>query len=267
MDRRPVIFYDSGIGGLCYGLSFHSRNPNERLVCIGDRANFPYGTKSKEELIRITGSLTEKIISEFNPKLMALACNAASVSALAELRKRFPGLTIVGTVPAVKPAVLASKKRRIGVLGTGRTISDPCIGELVSEFGPDCSVAGIAAPELVEFIEHRWADAGETEKLSTAKFYIDQFRGKGTDALVLACTHFLFLRDEFKKIAGDEMAVYDSMDGINSRLEFFLDADSGNLRSDCKSGQQAAMAVTGEGTLEPYWEKLAAHFGVVLDRI
>jgi len=222
--------------------------------------------KSKEELVNLTISLTGKIIDLYNPKIMALACNAASVSALSELREKFPDLPIVGTVPAIKPAVLSSKKRSIGVLGTRRTASDPYIAELVSRFGPDCAVNSLAAPGLVEFAEHRWVNAGKAERLETAKFYIDQFREQN-DAVVLACTHFLFLKDDFLAAAGDDIKIFDSLEGITGRLEFLLDEDNSRLRSGSGSGQQVTMAVTGGGELEDYWEKLAGHFGITVERI
>ena len=263
MDNRPVLFYDSGIGGLCYGLHFRSRNRREKLVCAGDRANFPYGVKSREELIEITTALTKKIISVFNPKIMAIACNAASVSALAHLRAEFPDLPIVGTVPAIKPAVLASKKRCIGVLGTNRTNSDPYIEELVSRHGPDCTVVKIAAPELAEFIEHRWTDADQDEKMKVAGSYIEQFSEKGADTVVLACTHFPFLLDEFRAAAGDNMKIFDSVEGISNRVESLLEADG--LRSGSNTEQQAIMAVTGKEPLEPYWKKLTGKFGFKLE--
>ena len=267
MDNRPVLYYDSGLGGLCYGLSFHSSNPKERLICLGDRANFPYGTKSKEELVKFTIALTKKIIALYDPKIMAVACNAASVSALAELREEFPQLPIVGTVPAVKPAVLASKKRRIGILGTQRTNSDPYIESLIAQYGPDCTAFRTDAPELVQFIEHRWTDADKTEKLRMAANYIDQFREKGADAAVLACTHFVFLKDEFIAASGEDIKIYDSVDGIKKRVEFFLHSDNDHLCSDSKTEQPVTMAVTGDGPPDPCWEKLALYFGIKLERI
>jgi len=223
--------------------------------------------KSKEQLIDLTISVTKKIIAVYNPKIMALACNAASVSALTELREEFPALPIVGTVPAVKPAVMASKKRCIGVLGTRRTVSDPYISGLISQYGPDCTIAAMGPPELPEFIEHRWADADRNEKLEKAKFYIDQFLEKGADTLVLACTHYPLLREEFEAAAGDKIKIFDSVEGISSRIEFLLNADNNNLRSESQTMQKPVIAVTGINDLEPYWEKLAIHFGFSLVKI
>ena len=261
---RPILFLDSGIGSLPYGIFFHSRNPGERLICAADRANFPYGPKSRETLMELLSSLTEKLISLYDPKILGIVCNTATVSALAVLRERFPDIPIVGTVPAIKPAVLASKKRCIGVLGTQRTIDDPYITELALQYGPDCAITGEAAPDLVEFVEHHWADADTEERLEAVKPWVKRILSKGADALVLACTHFLLLKDEFQSAGGSELRIFDSVEGISRRVESLL--DSRGLRSPGEE-QPLFLAVTGEGTLEGYWEKLAAHFKIALERI
>jgi glutamate racemase len=266
MNTRPVLFLDSGIGSLPYGVFFHNANRDETLICVADRAHFPYGPKQRETLIELLFVLTEKLIDRYNPKILALACNTASVSALEALRERFPHLPIVGTVPAVKPAVQASVKRRVGVLGTERTIEDPCIAELAARYGPDCEIIGIAAPSLVEFAERRFALADPAERFLAVEPWVEKFREAGADALVLGCTHFLLLLEEFKTAAGGTMGVYDSLEGVSRRVESFLDAEGGRLRS--RGGNRTpVLAVSGDAPLEPYWALLAAFSGFSLGRI
>ena len=273
MDNRPVIFHDSGIGCLPYALFFHSRNPGEDLICVADRENFPYGQKTKEYLVDALTSLTEKFISLYNPKIYAIVCNSAAVSALPALRERFPGLPIVGTVPAIKPAAEASKTRCIGVLGTQRTISDHYIEELRIKFAPDTTIVGIAAPELPEFIEHRWLDADEAERLDTVKPYIAEIISKGADTLVLACTHFVLLKDEFRCAAAlhgskeNELMIFDSVEGISRRVEFLLDENDSRLRSSSGGGKQVPLKITGDGEPDTAWKNIAAHFGVAAEKL
>ena len=262
MDKRPVVFLDSGLGSLPYAGFFHSRNKGECVVCIGDSANFPYGTKSKETLVKLVLSLTDKILARYDPKIIAVACNTISVSALEALREHVPLVPVVGTVPAIKPAVLASRKRRVGVLGTQRTIEDPYIFKLAAQYGKDCAIAGIAAPELVEFAEHRYAASNSAERLEAVRPYIEKFRSAGADAVVLACTHFLLLRDEFAAAAGTDMGIHDSVEGVARRVEFFLDRDNRRLRTDPGAGEcTPRIAVTGEEAMEPHWEQLCRRFG------
>jgi glutamate racemase len=261
MNEGPLIFLDSGIGSLPYARFFHSRNPGESLICLADRQGFPYGPKPKEELVSHLTALTKKIVSLYNPKILVLACNTATVSALSFLRDRFPGLPVVGTVPAVKPAVLASRKRRVGVLGTERTIEDPYIASLAGRYGPDCSILGEAAPVLVEFVERRYAASAKAERLEAVSPWIEKFRRAGVDAVVLGCTHFLLLLDEFREAGGGDIGIYDSVEGISRRIEALLDAGGGELRGKPGAQSPVLLAITGEAPLESYWNEMAALFG------
>jgi glutamate racemase len=271
MDIRPILFLDSGVGGITYCRHFHLRNPGEGIVYLADRAKFPYGEKSREDLVQILRSLIEKLILRFDPKIAVIACNTATVSTISALRLFFPGLPFVGTVPAIKPAVIESKKGRVGVLGTARTIEDPYIAELAAQYGPDCKLCGIAAPELVEFIEYRYAQADEGGKQRTALSYLSRFRAAGVDALVLGCTHFLFLLDEFRREAAPDIAIYDSVLGLSRRIESLLDEDGGGLRAAALDGGAARenfFLVTGgpppEVSARQAWQAWADYLGFSL---
>jgi glutamate racemase len=264
MDNRPILFLDSGIGGLPYGQHFHHHNPRESLVCVADREHFPYGKREREELIDLLTELLVRLRRRFNPKLAVLACNTASVSALASLRDTFPDLPLVGTVPAIKPAILASRRRHIGVLGTSRTINDPYIAELAAQSGPDCCLTAIAAPDLVEFVEHRYAQAGPEERRQMVLAYIDEFCRAGADAIVLGCTHFIFLRDDFRAAAHDRLSIHDSVEGVSHRTEALLDRE--DLRSSAVPGEPPgyALLVTGRVPPEPVWQEWTHSFGMQL---
>jgi len=237
------------------------------LICIGDRANFPYGVKSKETLIEILDSLTHTYVSRYEPKVLTLVCNTASVTALAFLRKKYPDLPIVGTVPAMKPAVLASKKRRVGVIASERAIEDPYIRELADRYGPDCEIVGIAAPELIEYVQLHYGASTPAERLEKVQQYTEQFRSAGVDSIVLGCTHFLLLQEEFRAAAGKDIGIYDSMEGISRRVEYILDEDGGKLRAGADADSTIPIViVTGEAPLEPYWEQLCRRFGFSFER-
>ncbi|MDR3247637.1 MAG: glutamate racemase [Treponema sp.] len=245
MDKRPVVFLDSGIGGIPYCRAFMSRNPQEPLVYLADRAHFPYGERSREELLEILKALVAEMVAREDPKIVVVACNTATVSAVSSLREFFPQLPFVGTVPAVKPAALGTKTGKIGVLGTRRTINDPYIAELAARYGPGCSIVPIAAPELVDFVEHRYAQAGERERQEAVRPWLEQFRSAGADAVVLGCTHFLFLLKEFREGAAADMVIYDSVEGITRRIGSLLDDDGGKLRADSNTTPSRRLYVTG----------------------
>ena len=264
MDNNPVIFIDSGLGGMPYAHFFYSHNKREKLIYVADRANFPYGPKPKEMVVELVLSLVEKLVSQYAPKILAVACNTASVSALPALRTAFPGFPIVGTVPAIKSAVLASKKRIIGVLGTHRTLEDPYIADLAAQYGPDCTILKEAAAELVDFVEHNWLTADNTERLNTVKPWLEKFRANNADAIVLACTHFLLLADEFRNAAKNDIQVFDSVEGVSRRIEQILDEKK--IRSGFENEADAPLVkVTGEQPLEDHWGRLVEHFGFTLE--
>ncbi|QQO11425.1 glutamate racemase [Breznakiella homolactica] len=262
MNTDPILFIDSGIGGLPYCRHFRSRNPAESLVYTADRANFPYGPKDRNVLIELLTELTGRLVDCFAPKLIVLACNTAAVSALEPLRKRFPDIPFVGTVPAVKPAVLQSRTRSVGVLGTNRTIEDPYIAELARQYGPGCRVTGIAAPDLVEFVEHSYAGADPEQRKQAVRPYIEEFARAEVDGIVLGCTHFLFLADEFRASAEPGMTVYDSVEGVSRRAETLL-AES-NRAAPQDHVPRNILLVTGPQPLEPAWSGWASSFGLEL---
>jgi glutamate racemase len=262
-EERPVVFLDSGIGGIPYCREFAARNPGEPLVYLADRRNFPYGMRGRGELLDILEALVRELVSRENPKLVVLACNTASVSALSFLRERFPGLIFVGTVPAVKPAVLGTKTGRIGVLGTERTIGDPYISGLAAAHGAGCEIISVAAPELVDFVEYRWALAGEGEKRRVLAPYLERFRAAGADGLVLGCTHFLFLLEEFRREAAPDITVYESVGGVIRRVESLLGAGEGAPRSAGPPRRRFYVRLA-EGPPGP-WESLARGLGFELE--
>jgi glutamate racemase len=263
MDKRPVLFIDSGIGGLPYCKDFLTRNPQEEIYYLADRENFPYGQRKKEELASILIKLTKKLLEKINPKIIVLACNTATVSSLEPLRMHFPQIPFVGTVPAIKPAANASKCGKVGVLGTARTIDDPYNQNLAEEGEKKCNVIGIAAPDLVEFVEKHFNEADEKEKKEIVRKYIELFCAKGADTLVLGCTHFLYLLEEFRQEAAPFIKVFDSLDGVTKRIEYLLDENDGALRAGKNSQPVNRMLLTGTEASSS-WQNHAQTLGFAL---
>ena len=253
MNNRPILFIDSGIGGLLYCRNFLKHNPQEEVCCLADRQNFPYGPRGKDELCAILISLIDKLLVTINPKIIVIACNTAAVSTLDTLRRHYPDISFVGTVPAIKPAANASKTKKIGILGTARTIEDPYNQNLLKESGNQCEIIAVTAPDLVEFVERHLEEAGDEEKAKIVKKYTDIFRAKGADTLVLGCTHFLYLLDFFHREASPAIKVFDSLGGITKRIEFLLDENSGALRADNDFKPEHRLILTSEEPPQSIW--------------
>ena len=265
MNNNPVLFLDSGIGGFLYCRDFMEKNQHEETCYLADREHFPYGQRAKEDLTSILITLTEKILKLINPKIIVLACNTATVSAIHSLRQTFAQIPFVGTVPAIKPAAARSIKRKIGVLGTSRTIEDLKLQRnfqrlqnnlYQTDDSKEINIFGVAAPELVEFVENHFDNAGESEKNAIVKKYINIFLDEGVDCLVLGCTHFLYLLNEFKSEAAPSITIFDSLDGITRRIEYLLDeSNGGDLRAGENFIPSHRLILTGTQPPEPSWQE------------
>lgn len=208
------VFLDSGTGGIPYLNWLLKKCPEASCVYTGDTENFPYGEKSHEEIVKCVLSVVEKIIRKFEPKVIVIACNTMSVNALNVVRDAFPEVQFVGTVPAIKLAASVSKNRCIGLMATQSTVDNPYNQDLKNHFAGDCRMVLHAAPELIEFIEHKAFTATEEEILEAVKPSADFFKAEGCDAVILGCTHFLNIADLIQKACGETIKVVDSKDGV-----------------------------------------------------
>jgi glutamate racemase len=219
---RPIAIFDSGIGGLPYLEAASACLPRESFVYLADRAGFPYGSKARPEVKAIVLGIVARLIEAFDPKALLIACNTASQAALEAARKAHPGLPIVGTVPAVKPAAERSRSGVIGILGSAGAVEDPYLDALVARYARDVEVIREGAQELVTFVERRAATADGTERRAAVAPVIARLVERGADEIVLACTHFLHLREAIAAEAGDGVEVVDSREGVVRRLRQVL---------------------------------------------
>lgn len=213
-DKVDFAFLDSGTGGIPYMISLHKKMPDAKCVYLGDTANFPYGEKSPGQVTSCSSKTIRKIVSLWSPKVIVIACNTISVTALDELRKLFPEISIIGTVPAIKLGVKVSKNKRIGLLATNATVKHPYCQRLIEDFASDCFVAKRGDPELVDFIEKKYFTASEEERLEAVKPAADFFKSQNCDTVILGCTHFTHIFNEMKKACGPDVKVVDSRDGV-----------------------------------------------------
>lgn len=254
MNKKMCIcVLDSGIGGLPYLESMREELPEHHFCYISDTAGFPYGEKSSSELLERLIKVVEWCSSNFEPSACVIACNTASVTAIAALRQRFPDLPFIGVVPAVKPAAAASRKKKIAVLATRRTVEDPYLHDLISRYAVDTEVHTIAAGDLVDFIEHKLYLPDPD--LSCLVPYINQVHAWDSDIIVLGCTHFLHLREELESLSGDGITVIDSRAGVTRQLKRII-AASDPQRAAEQSGE-ADMAAHNRHVLSDWYATAA----------
>jgi glutamate racemase len=219
MDANaPILFFDSGVGGLSVLGPTLKLLPNAPIVYAADSAGFPYGKRSEAEIASRVPALLGRLVERFHPRLAVIACNTASTIALDHVRSALD-LPVVGTVPAIKPAAEMSKSRVIGVLGTEATVRQPYVDDLAARFAADCTIIRHGSPELVELVEAKLA--GEeigTDAVRVAALPLFDAPGGGRiDTVVLACTHFPLLDAELRA-AFPDVAYVDGGPGIARRI-------------------------------------------------
>ncbi|QIK77675.1 glutamate racemase [Sphingomonas piscis] len=216
----PILFFDSGVGGLSVLQPTRTLLPNAPVVYVADSAGFPYGKRSEKEIASRVPALLGRLVERFRPRLAVIACNTASTIALEHVRSALD-LPVVGTVPAIKPAGERSTTRVIGVLGTEATVRQPYVDDLASRYAADCSVIRHGSPELVELAEAKLAgnavDAADV-KAAVAPMLAHP-DGERMDVVVLACTHFPLLGDEMRN-ALPGVATVDGGLGIARRIAY-----------------------------------------------
>src|SRR5689334_3295253 len=193
----PILFFDSGVGGLSVLAPTRQLLPNAPLVYVADNAGFPYGKRTEAEIASRVPALLGRLVERFHPRLAVIACNTASTIALDHVRSALD-LPVVGTVPAIKPAAEMSRTRVIGVLGTEATVRQPYVDDLAAKFAADCTIVRHGSPELVELAEAKLAgediNADAVRAAAQPMFDADE----RIDTVVLACTHFPLLEDELR---------------------------------------------------------------------
>ena len=216
----PLLFFDSGVGGLSVLEPTRMLLPTAPIVYVADNAGYPYGTKSEEEIASRVPPLLGRLVERFQPRLVVIACNTACTIALEHVRAELD-IPVVGTVPAIKPAAEATKTKAIGVLGTEATIRQPYVDDLARRFASDCTVIRRGSPELVAISE---------AKLAGEPISVDEVRaaaaplfagpdGERIDTVVLACTHFPLLREELEQAFPGRQWV-DGGAGIARRIQY-----------------------------------------------
>lgn len=256
-------FLDSGTGGLPYLLKLKELAPQAECVYVGDTANFPYGTKSKEEIISCVLSICNKIVEMFNPRAIVVACNTMSVNSLEEIRKAFPEIQIVGTVPAIKTASAVSEKRRIGLLATVATVQSDYTKRLKETYANDCTLVLREDTGLIDFIEHKSFTATQEECEKACEPAAAFFRKEECDAVILGCTHFLNLADTIQKVFGESIKVVDSRDGVARRA-----LDVCHISKDEKKEYNPAIRlyVTGDSENVEY-KAISEKYGIQINKL
>ncbi len=212
--------FDSGVGGLTVVRALEQLLPSLSLVYFGDVARTPYGSKSKDTILRYSRQNTEFLLEQ-GAKLIIVGCNSAASVAGHLLQKEYQVPVLEVITPAVNLAVESSRTGRIGVIGTRATISSGIYEEEMQHRRPDCKVISQPCPLLVPLVEEGWMGKKETKTI--LKKYLQPLKMQSIDTLVLGCTHYPLLKSLIVPRIGKGVRLIDSSIAVAGVLQDYLD--------------------------------------------
>ena len=203
IDRNaPVGVFDSGIGGLTVAREIMRNLPSEKIVYFGDTARVPYGSKSRETVIRYSRQIIH-FLQEQKVKAIVVACNTASAFALDAVKDELD-IPILGVIEAgAKVAAQETRNKRVGIIGTVGTVGSGIHASYLKELDPEITVIGKACPLFVPLVEEGWRKDPVTEIV--ARRYLKEMQDEKVDTLILGCTHYPLLRGVIGSIMGDQV--------------------------------------------------------------
>lgn len=212
---QPIGIFDSGVGGLSIVKCVKENLPNEHFIYVADTLNAPYGDKTVEQIQTRVNVICDYLIAQ-NVKAIVMACNTATVNAIAQLRNRI-NIPIIGVEPAIKPASEQSSTKKVGILVTQATAHNPKFLNLVSNYKQGSDVFIQACPGLVDLIENGHLNSPHLHKLLST--YLIPLKEKSVDTIVLGCTHYPFVTSMIQSIMGEHIRIMETALPVTEQLK------------------------------------------------
>ena len=231
--RAPVAVFDSGLGGISVLRELVRTLPRENYLYFGDSLHAPYGTKTPQEVVDLSLQAADRLLAQ-GAKALVVACNTATSAAIGLLRQTYPDIPVIGTEPALKPAVEKYPGGRILVMATPMTIRQEKFQALKRQFDDQAQIIPIACSGLMEYVEQGILRGAEVEGYLLDK--LEPYLKVPIDAVVLGCTHYPFLRGAIRRIVGRRPEIIDGSIGIARQLERRLE-EQGLLNPGDVSGK------------------------------
>ena len=259
-SQRPILMFDSGVGGLTVLREARVLMPDRRFVYVADDAAFPYGAWEEPALKDHILALFGKLLDRLQPAISVIVCNTASTLVIDALREKFPGHPFVGTVPAIKPAAERTRSGLVSVLATPGTVKRQYTRDLISKWAQKCHVRLVGSDRLAGLAEIYMRQGFVDEEAVRAEIspcFIER-DGNRTDIVVLACTHYPFLANRMRKTAPWPVDWIDPAEAIARRAMSLL-APVGETSGD----SEPDLAVFTSGKVDFATRRLIQGFGLI----
>ena len=230
--NAPVGVFDSGVGGLTVAREIMRNLPSEKIVYFGDTARVPYGSKSKDTVIRYSSQIVH-FLREQNVKAIVIACNTASAFALEAVQDKLD-IPVLGVIEAgARVAAEETKNKRVGVIGTVGTVGSGIHESYLKRLDSEITVIGKACPLFVPLVEEGWLHDPVT--VEVASRYLQELKDEQVDTLILGCTHYPLIRSTIQEVMGEKVRL------VNPAYETALELKSLLTKMDILStGEQQA---------------------------
>jgi glutamate racemase len=207
--QQAIAILDSGVGGLTVVKEVMRQLPQEKIIYFGDTARTPYGPRSPEQVRLFTKQIVD-YLTQFQPKLIVIACNTATAAALNYIRETV-NIPVVGVIhPGARAAIKTTRLGVVGVIGTEGTIRSEAYVQALKQLSPSLQVIQLACPSFVPLVEQGLFDTVETKR--EVERSLAQLRKERMDCLILGCTHYPFLKKTISEVMGSKVALISSAD-------------------------------------------------------
>jgi glutamate racemase len=236
--------FDSGLGGLTVARAVIDLLPHEDLIYFGDTARCPYGPRPAEEVKKFALEIMDSLMAE-DVKVLVVACNSAASSALEEARKRYDVPVISVIEPAVRAAIAATRNRRIGLIGTNRTVTSGAYDRAVKVTRENVSLSSQACPLFVDFVER--GDTTSDELIRIAEEYLQPLKDKDVDTLILGCTHYPLLSGVIQYVMGEGVVLVSSAEA--TAVDVFAELRNDDLLNPATELGRHRFIASSEGSM------------------
>ncbi len=253
MKDYAIGVFDSGMGGLTAVKELNSLLPNENIIYFGDTARVPYGSRSRETVLRYAQQDVE-FLRRHEIKMIIAACG--TVSSVVGTNSLADDIPFTGVIhPAVQTACATTKNGKIGVIGTPATIKSGYYAKVIKEINPHAKVFGNACPLFVHLVENGYIQRDNKITILAAEEYLEPIKKENVDTLILGCTHYPVIKDIIADIMGDDVKLISS--GAEAAKYAYNSLIEKDLLSDRKENGQNTFYVSDSVSL---FEENAANF-------
>lgn len=228
MNNKAIGVFDSGTGGLTVLAEIRKKLPNENIIYLGDTKNFPYGSRSKEEIIEFATQNVETLIKK-QVKVIVIACGTATSQALDALKEKFD-IPIIGIIEPTIEYIEKQKYQEVGVIATEGTIKNGAWERKLKEKMPQVKVTNKACPMLATIAEE--GKARSAEGRAAIKEYMRPFKEKNINKIILGCTHYPIYEKIIREELEYEVELINTGVTVSKYLQEYL--KDNNLENDDK---------------------------------